>query len=124
MRNFKRSDRVRNRMLRDVRELLDHECSMNLTAMVTFTDVEMTDDLKYAKIFYSVLGNEEAKQEAGDYLNGIRKRAQGDLGRMLGIKFIPEITFEFDPSIEEGDRITRLINEISNENKNEPNKEA
>ncbi len=113
MRNFKRSDRVRYQMLRDVRQLMDQECSVNLHGLVTFTEVEMTNDLKFAKILYSVLGSENDKNEVAKYLNYHRKRIQAQLGRLLKIKFIPEVSFEFDPSIERGDRITRLLGNLS-----------
>ncbi len=115
MRQFKRSKRVGSQMLRDVRNLLEMECASNLTAMVTFTEVEITDDLKYATIFYSVLGNEDQKTKTNRYLNKNRSRIQFKLGRLLNIKVIPEISFKFDPSIEQGMRIEQLLNEISKE---------
>jgi ribosome-binding factor A len=102
-------------MLRDVRDLLDQECAANLTAMVTFTDVEVTNDLRMATIYYSVLGNEDQKSEASHYFKKNRGRIQFKLGRLLNIKVIPEISFKFDPSIERGMRIEQLLNEISNE---------
>ena len=107
-------------MLRDVRNLLEQDCAANLKAMVTFTDVEVTDDIKYAKIFYSVLGGESDKQDTSIYLNKIRKQVQFQLGRLLNIKVMPEITFEFDPSLERGMRIEQLLNEISKKEDNEP----
>jgi len=113
MRQFKRSRRVGSQMLRDVRELLEHECSSNLKAMVTFTDVEVTDDLRYATIYYSVLGGEKEKNDTARFLNRIIKDTQFKLGRMLNIKVIPEISFKFDPSIERGMRIEELLNQIS-----------
>ncbi len=116
MKQFKRSKRVGSQMLRDVRVLLELECATNLTAMVTFTDVEVTDDLRYATIYYSVLGDEKQKTQASRYFNKNRGRIQFKLGRLLNIKIIPEITFEFDPSIEQGMRIEQLLNEISKEN--------
>lgn len=115
MRQFKRSDRIRSQMLRDIQGLLEHECSVNLEAMVTFTDVEITEDLKYAKIFYSVLGGEESKKTVSTYLDRIRNRVQSQLGNLLSIKHTPEIKFEFDPSVERGIRIQQLLNEISKE---------
>ena len=113
-RQFKRSKRVGSQMLRDIRNLMEQECASNLSAMVTFTDVELTDDLRYAKIYYSVLGDENNKKETSVYLNKNKGRIQFQLGRMLSIKVIPEISFEFDPSIERGMRIEQLLNEISN----------
>jgi len=102
-------------MLRDVRNLLELECASNLSAMVTFTEVEITDDLRFATIYYSVLGNEDQKTETSRYFNKNRNRIQFKLGRMLNIKVIPEISFKFDPSIERGMRIEQLLNEISKE---------
>jgi len=103
-------------MLRDVRALLDQECANTLGIMVTFTEVEVTADLKYATIYYSVLGDDDKKKKVADYLAGIRGRAQTQLGRQLRIKYIPEITFRFDPSIEHGLRIEQLLKEISKDN--------
>jgi ribosome-binding factor A len=116
MRQFKRADRIRSQMLRDVRVLLEQECASHLDSMVTFTDVEVSNDLRYAKIFYSVLGEEKSKQKASLYLNKITRRVQAELGHLLRIKHTPEIKFEFDPSIERGMRIEQLLNEISREN--------
>jgi len=116
LRQFKRVDRVRSQMLRDVRMLLEQECASNLDAMVTFTDVELSGDLRYATIFYSVLGEEKSKQKAFSYLNKISKRVQARLGNLLRIKNTPEIKFKFDPSIENGMKIEKLLNEISKDN--------
>lgn len=117
MRQFKRADRIRYQMLRDVQSLLDEELAAKLDSMVTFTDVEITGDLKFAKIYYSVLGNDKQKDRVAVYLEKITGRAQSRLGRLLSIKFIPKITFVFDPSVERGIRIQELLNSISQDNK-------
>jgi len=122
MRQFKRADRIRSQMLRDVRVLLEQECASRLDAMITFTDVEVTNDLRYATIFYSVLGEEKSKEKAFSYLNKISKRVQSELGHLLRIKHTPEIKFEFDPSIERGMRIEQLLNEIAQDNDKEREK--
>jgi ribosome-binding factor A len=113
MRQFKRSQRVGSQMLRDVQSLLEQECAANLEAMVTFTDVSVTDDLRFAKIYYSVLGDEEQKTKTARYFDKVRKRVQSRMGRLLSIKLTPEISFHFDPSIERGMRIEKLLKEIS-----------
>lgn len=113
MRQFKRSQRVGNQILRDVRKLLDQECAANLKALVTFTDVEVTDDLRYASIYYSVLGQENDKLETARYFGRIRKRVQSQIGRLLSIKQTPEIVFKFDPSIERGQRIEQILKDIA-----------
>ncbi len=115
MRQFKRADRIRSQILRDIQRLLSEDCAIHVKGMVTFTDVEISDDLKYATIFYSVLGQDDVKEQAAHYLSGVRGRVQSDLGHLLNIRNTPEIKFRFDPSIERGMRIEQLLNEISKE---------
>jgi ribosome-binding factor A len=119
MRQFKRTERVRNQILRDVRQLLDQELAGKLKGMVTFIDVEISSDLRYATIFYSVLGDDKDRLKAANYLSKIRGRVQGQLGRMLRIRVIPEIRFRYDDSIERGIRIQKLLNQIEDEKKND-----
>jgi ribosome-binding factor A len=113
MRQFKRSDRIRSQMLRDIQSLLDQECALHIPAMVTFTDVEISSDLRYATVFYSVLGDIAAKEKAAAFLGGISKRVRGQLGNLLRIKHAPEIRFKFDPSTERGMRIEQILNELN-----------
>jgi ribosome-binding factor A len=113
MQSFKRVDRVRNQMLRDVRVILDQECATRLSTLVTFTEVEMTGDLRNATIYYSVLGDDAARKRTASYLSRIRKRVKSQLGDMLQLKFTTEITFRFDPSIERGMKIEQLLNKIA-----------
>jgi|WetSurMetagenome_2_1015567.scaffolds.fasta_scaffold321562_3 ribosome-binding factor A len=123
MRQFKRSDRIRSQMLRDVQTLLEPECAAHLPAMVTFTDVEISLDLRYATIFYSVLGDERAREKADAFLNGMQKRVKSQLGKLLQIKHAPEVKFRFDPSIERGMRIEQILNELSKKNEEQQKKD-
>jgi ribosome-binding factor A len=100
-------------MLRDVQTLLEHEFASNLNAMVTFTDVKVSEDLRYATIYYSVLGGDEAKKEVSEYLGKARPRIRSQMGRLLSIRHTPEIKFKFDPTIEKGIRIQKLLDDIS-----------
>jgi ribosome-binding factor A len=113
MKQYRRSERVRSQMLRDVQSLLEPECAANLNAMVTFTDVKVSDDLRYATIYYSVLGGDDAKKKASEYLGRERPRIQSRMGRLLSIRHTPEIKFKFDPTIERGIRIQKLLDDIS-----------
>jgi ribosome-binding factor A len=124
MKQFKRTERVRNQILRDVRQLLDQELAGKLRGMVTFVDVEISSDLRYATIFYSVLGDDKDRLKAANYLSRIRGRVQGQLGRMLRIRVIPEIRFRYDDSIERGIRIQKLLNQIEDEKKNDAEKDT
>ncbi|MCX8023020.1 MAG: 30S ribosome-binding factor RbfA [Syntrophorhabdaceae bacterium] len=76
---------------------------------ITILDVEMTEDLKNAKIYYSIYGDEKERERTGDAL----KRAKGYikflLGERLKVKYIPEITFILDDPFERVARIEELL---------------
>ncbi|MBU8933130.1 MAG: 30S ribosome-binding factor RbfA [candidate division Zixibacteria bacterium] len=115
MRQFRRSTRLGEQILRDISTLLETELSENLSAMVTFTNVRLTNDLREATVYYSVLGQEHDRREADRYLQQQAGKIRGAIGRNLRVRHIPELRFKFDPSVEEGLRIERLLNEINND---------
>jgi ribosome-binding factor A len=119
MKQFKRSDRLAGQILRDISELLHYELTQAITAMVTFTRVVMSEDLRYAKIYYSVLGTEEQHEEVVTYFQHNMKTIRRQIGKNLRVRHIPELTFVFDPSVEEGLRIETLLNDIRREREKE-----
>ena len=82
---------------------------------VTITDVKMTDDLKYAHVFYTVLGTEIEREETAKGLEQARGFLQRDIARNLNLRFTPQLSFELDSTLEEGMKIDGIIKKI-NEN--------
>jgi ribosome-binding factor A len=115
MKQFKRSERLGEQIHRDVSRLLESELAEYAPGLVTFTGVKLSDDLRYAKVYYSYLGREEDRLRIEEYLLRERRRIRTEIGHELHMRNIPEFTFTFDPSIEEGVRIEKLLNEIKNE---------
>jgi ribosome-binding factor A len=108
--SFSRSQRVAQQIQRSLSELIRREVKEPGLGMVTLTEVQVSKDLAYAKVFYSVLnpgGSNERTQEiledAADYL-------RGPLGRALGLRHSPELRFTPDQLIESAARMTDLIN--------------
>lgn len=97
---------------RDISELLEGELAEKIPGLVTFTHVKLSDDLRYAKVFYSYLGDEANRPLLEGYLLRERKRIRSQVGRHLHVRHVPELDFKFDPSIEEGVRIEQLLGEI------------
>jgi len=79
---------------------------------VTVTGVEVSPDLKRAKIFYSVLGEEDSKKQSASALKRACGFIQHEIGKRLRLKHIPEISFQFDSSVEYGAHIEELIQKI------------
>jgi ribosome-binding factor A len=93
-------------------DLLEHKSKDPRLAMVTITDVEVTPDATRANVYFSVLGGEEARDEA---LEGLRSAAgwlRRELGQQLRLRNIPELVFRYDPSVERGERISAILDEL------------
>ena len=103
--------RVADQIQRELAEILRTEIKDPRVTMVTLTAVDVTPDLAHAKVYFSTLGGES---ERAHILAGLRSAAgfmRSLLGRRLRTHTTPELHFEFDPSIERGMRLTRLIDE-------------
>lgn len=115
MKQFKRSQRLGQQMHRDISLLLERELSELTRGMLTFTRVKLSDDLRYATVYYSFLGSAEDRQRVEEHLVRHNGRIRSQVGKSMRVRTIPELTFKFDPSVEEGIRIEKLLNEIKSE---------
>jgi ribosome-binding factor A len=92
--------------------LLQRELKDPRIGFVTITEVDVTSDFKYAKIFVSVMGSPEEKRDTMTALTSSRGFVRRELASRMTIRFVPEITFKLDQSIEHSDNINRLLNEL------------
>jgi ribosome-binding factor A len=108
------SDRLR-RVNEAVREVLSSKLTAGLKdpriGFVTVTSVETVSDLSHAKVFVSVLGTEEEREETLEGLTASRGFLQAALGREFRMKRTPTLEFLHDPSVDHGFRIGELIEE-------------
>ena len=80
---------------------------------VTVTGVRTSPDLRQARVFVSVLGSERKRQRSLEGLAAAHGVLQARLARELRLKRTPQLTFEYDPSVERGVRMTQLIDELA-----------
>ena len=81
--------------------------------LVTVTGVDTTPDLRHAVVFVSVLGSEKRRRATLRGLQAAHGVLQSRLARQLRLKRTPQLTFEYDPSVERGVRMSRLIDELA-----------
>ena len=81
--------------------------------LVTVTAVETAPDLRHATVFVSVLGSSRKRRASLDGLEAAHGVLQSRLARELRMKRTPQLTFEYDPTVERGVRMTRLIDELA-----------
>lgn len=101
---------VRKEMSRIIREELKDP---RIPAMTSVTDVEVTGDLKFAKIYISVLGSDSDKQNAIEGLKRATPFIRTQLARSINLRNTPELTFVLDTSIEYGVEMSRKIAELN-----------
>jgi ribosome-binding factor A len=82
---------------------------------VTVTDVRATTDLKQAKVWVSVLGSSGDRERTLEGLQAAHGVLQARVARELGLRRTPVLTFEYDPSVERGVRLTQMIDELAPE---------
>ncbi len=80
---------------------------------VTVTGVDASKDFAYAKVYVSVLGSEKEQERTLDGLRAAHGVLQSHLGRELRLRRTPVLTFEYDPAVERGVRLTHLIDELA-----------
>src|ERR671937_621355 len=80
---------------------------------VTVTGVETSPDLRHARVFVSVLGSERKRERSLEALQAAHAFLQARLARELRMKRTPQLTFEYDPSVERGVRVSQLIDELA-----------
>ena len=115
MKGFKRSQRVADQIRRDAGSAIA-EMTRDAGVMITVSRVEVTDDLKYARIFYTVLGEDpEHPDRAKEFFEHSGKRIQSEVAHNLRIRRIPEFSYHFDKALVEGIRVANLIEEVMSE---------
>jgi ribosome-binding factor A len=109
-----RSARMR-RVDEAVRAVLSDGIARNLqdprVGFVTITGVKTSSDLRHARVYVSVLGNEATREKSMEGLRSAHGMLQGLLASELGLKHTPTLTFEYDDSIDRGMRITELLDD-------------
>jgi ribosome-binding factor A len=109
------SDRMR-RVNEAVREVISEavgELKDPRVGFVTVTGVETSADLRQATVFVSVLGTESKREKTLTGLTAAHGVLQARLARELRLKRTPQLTFEYDPTVERGVRMTQLIDELA-----------
>ncbi len=107
-----RANRVAEEIKREITQMLRTEIKDPRIGFVTITGVKVTPDIRYAKVFVSVYGNDESKSQSLEALEKAKGFVRSELGKRMRLRYTPEISFKFDPSIEHGAKIMKLLAEV------------
>lgn len=122
-----RTDRISEEVKKEVSQIIQNNIKdPRLPEFVSIIAVNVTRDLRYAKVYVSVLGDDEKKKGALEALNHASGFIRREIGQRIKLRYTPEFSFILDNSIEHGMYLSKLIDEVvgkSNDSKPEPSDE-
>lgn len=116
---FKRSQRIQELLLEEISKLLQGGLKDPRIGFATLTRVEVSDNLKHAKIYVSVLGSEKEKTDTLKALKSAKGFIRNTLGKNLYLKYLPELEFKKDENAEHVEKITRILNDLHSKSDSE-----
>ena len=114
-----RVEKLQELIKQEISDIIFNELKDPRIGFVTVTSVACTEDLREAKIYVSIMGDEKAARESLHGLNSSLGFVRREIGRRIRLRFTPEISFALDASLDYSDHIQRLLNEIHKENHEE-----
>jgi ribosome-binding factor A len=107
-----RQQRVQELLKREIGEILRREFPITQAGLLNVNEVIVSNDLQNATVYVGVVGTKEQKSKAASLLDTERKRLQQILGRAVVLKYTPALKFVIDDSIERGNRVLEIIDEL------------
>ncbi|MBR6034131.1 MAG: 30S ribosome-binding factor RbfA [Clostridia bacterium] len=117
-------DRVNEELKREISNIINYKLkNSKVTGMISITKVKVTPDLRYARVWISVLNCKNKK----DTLLGLKQSSgyiRSEIAHNINMRITPELVFEFDDTMEYGERIDTILNEIMKDVKKEDGKDT
>lgn len=120
MANYQRTDRISEEVKKHLSDIIRELKDPRIPLMTSVVAVNVTRDLKYAKAYISIMGDEETKKEAIKGLKSAAGFIRREIGNRVLLRALPEFSFELDNSIEHGAHINELLHSVI---KNTPSEE-
>ncbi len=110
---FKRSQRLQELLVKEISLLIQKGLKDPRIGFATVTKIDLTDNLRYAKVYVSVIGDDIEAENTIKGLNNAKGYIRGLLGKNLYLRYVPDLDFQKDDSSEKLDKISRLLGEIN-----------
>jgi len=116
----RRASRVGDLILREIADLLMTKVKDPRVKKTTVTGISVSTDLRYAKVFYSLIGDEQEILEAQKGLESATGFIKREIGLRMDLKYVPDIAFKHDRSLAEGDYMEKLLQKLKTEEPSGP----
>ncbi len=111
----KRAVRVGDQLLRELADILARKVKDPRVKGATLTGIRLSDDLKHARVYFSVMGEKEEIRRVQGGLESAKGYIKREIGVCMDLKYIPEIVFKHDPSLEMGQHMEKIFEKIRSE---------
>lgn len=115
--NEARLGRINEELMKALSHIITYELkNPNVTGMISVTRVKVTPDLKYAKVYVSLLNSKSVEKT----MQGLKESSgfmRSQVAKIVNLRITPELVFEYDDSIEHGEKIENILKEISIQDK-------
>lgn len=111
----RRANRVGDLILREIADLLMTKVKDPRVQKATVTGIVVSKDLRYARVFYSLIGDEEEILETQRGLESAKGFIKREIGLRMDLKYVPDIVFKHDPSLAAGDHMEKLLQKLKTE---------
>jgi ribosome-binding factor A len=115
----KRATRVGDVLLKEIADLLVRRVKDPRVKGVTLTGTRVSNDLKHAKVYFSLIGDEKSIQEAQQGLESAKGFIKREIGLRVELKYVPDIVFKHDPSLAMGEHMEKLFRNMKTEQSSE-----
>ncbi|MBF0101478.1 MAG: 30S ribosome-binding factor RbfA [Desulfobacterales bacterium] len=112
MKSFTRSERVGTQIQKIISDMMHKDVNDPRLDLATITAVKMTEDLKFANIFFAISGGQKNIDDASDGFKSASGFIKRELAKQLNLKYMPDIKFSYDDSFDTGARIELLLKQI------------
>lgn len=110
---YHRTQRVAEEMKKEISNIIINEIKdPRISGLITITSVDISDDLRHARVFVSIYGEKEEKMKTIEGLKNATGFIRREVGNRIRLRYTPEIVFKLDESIEHGINIAKLLKEV------------
>ena len=114
--SFKRTDRINEEVKKELSSIIRELKDPRIPMMTSVVSVHVTNDLRYAKAYISIMGTDEEKKECIKGLKAAAGYIRREIGNRIKLRCVPEFSFEIDTTIEYGAHINKLLHDIGENN--------
>lgn len=109
-----RNERVRKTLMKEIADIIQKEIrDPRIAGVISITDIELSHDNSFAKVYFSVFASDEAKKQTIEALEENVSKIRYEVGKRVRLRLTPELRFIPDDSLERGTKVMDLIDKIS-----------